>query len=165
MTCGWTLLRASYVEATYFDVLASDPRPHPPQSIRQQYANTATDVSSAEMHINCVRLLTLARRSELKLKSLPIHLSKSIYFACGIGVCFGSSSAIYRLNKVSCLFSTAAAAASAGACHITPGLMVVLRQIRLALKDYCGNCGLGVSTSEYNRPIKQLRNGWRTDVH
>ena len=42
----------------------------------------------------------------------------------------------------------------AGACYIAPDLMAVLRQIRLALKDYCGHCGRPVCmhTNKYNGP-------------
>lgn len=56
-----------------------------------------------------------------------------------------------RRNLVSCLFLAAA-------CHITAGLMVILRQIRLALKKYCRACGR-VSIRPNTMDSKPLRNG------
>ena len=77
----------------------------------------------------------------------PVHVA--CVTVCGVGILLrfvaSLSASTDRLNSlISCLFL-------AGACHIIPGLMALLRQIRPALKDYCRERGR-VFTPEYNGP-------------
>ena len=102
------------------------------------YANT-TDVGWGRLVVKCVRILMLGAVTEMSCIRLCKYARRMWHSNThSVHCCIKCSLSEFRQRL---LF----------ACHITPSLMVVLRQIRLVLKDYRAQCG-HVFTPEYNRP-------------